>query len=179
VAVYLSDLQYRPLVDTCPRGAFRCGEPDLDKWFLKEGHRRHSDHNCRVTTVHIGDDLNPIAFYALGLQLEDERYLTGDGPIRKRVISKVFPALHLEYVAVDKAYQGQDVGTDIMVRVIEVFRRSVLEFGLPVLTLVPLNEKLVAFYASVGFVRYAERLGQRRMMMPARTALELPERAGV
>lgn len=48
---------------------------------------------------------------------------------------------------------------------------AVLDMGLPVLTLIPLTTKLVEFYGGIGFVSYAERLGERRMMMPARTAL--------
>ena len=111
--------------------------------------------------------------------MEDERYLSGDGPVRQRVIGKVFPALHLEYVAVHKDHQGKSIGTRMMVRVVETFRRSVLEWGAPVLTLVPLNEKLVKFYAGIGFSSYAKHLGERRMMMPAATVLDLAEKAKV
>jgi N-acetylglutamate synthase-like GNAT family acetyltransferase len=90
---------------------------------------------------------------------------------------RVYPALHLEYVAVDKSCQHQDIGTDIMVRVLETFRRAVLELGVPVLTLVPLTQKLVDFYAELGFHRYAVHLGVRRMMLPAQTVLDMAAKA--
>jgi GNAT superfamily N-acetyltransferase len=180
VPVDLDQLQYRPLAEGCPRGAFRCGEADLDSWFFKQATKRHDDHTCRVTTVHLGDAPDPVAFYAMGLVLEEDRYLKKDGgPISRRVFQRVYPALHLEYLAVDKSVQGNGIGVAVMFRALETFRWSVLEMGIPVLTIVPLNADLVDWYRQLGFQSYAQHLGLRRMMMPAKTILEAAAKAGV
>jgi GNAT superfamily N-acetyltransferase len=178
VPVDLGSLQYRPLADGCPRGAFRCGEPHLDKWFLKHAGKRHDAHTCRVTTVHLADAPEPIGFYAMALVLESDRFLSGDGPIRNRVINKLYPALHLEYLAVDQDHQGEGVGTDMMGRIVGTYLNAVLEFGVPVLTLAPLNDKLVTFYEGLGFRPYAKHIGERRMMLPAQTIIDMARKAG-
>jgi ribosomal protein S18 acetylase RimI-like enzyme len=177
VAIDLETLRYEPLTDTCPKGAFSCGDATLDKWFTKESHKRHADHTCRVTTVHLGDNPAPVGYYAMGIILEEDRLLKGDGPIRRRVFQRVYPALHLEYIAVHTDFQGNDIGTDMMVRVIETFRKSVLDFGIPVLTLSPLNDDLVKFYEGIGFQKYAQHLGMKRMLLPAKTVLDMYEKA--
>lgn len=170
-------LEYRPLADNCPRGGFRCGEPDLDKWFLKNACKRHNAHTCRVTTVHLADAPEPIGFYAMALVLESDRYLSGDGPIRNRVINKLYPAVHLEYLAVDRTYQTAGVGTDMMGRVLRTYLKAVLDIGVPVLTLAPLTPKLMTFYEGLGFRVYAKHIGERRMMLPAQTVLDMVRRA--
>jgi GNAT superfamily N-acetyltransferase len=177
VPVDLGTLQYRPLVDKCPRGAFGCGEPDLDQWFLKDACKRHDAHTCRVTTVHAADAPEPIGFYAMALVLEEDRFLNGGGPIRNRVINKLYPALHLEYLAVRTDYQGAGIGKDMMGRVVETFLNAVLDMGVPVLTLAPLNNKLVTYYQGLGFSPYAQHIGERRMMLPAQTVLDMARKA--
>ncbi len=80
--------------------------------------------------------------------------------------------MHIEHLAVTKAMQGRGVGRDMMYRALLTFRRAVDDLGAPVLTLVPLTEDLVSYYAKLGFVSYARHMGQRRMMLTARQAVE-------
>ncbi len=52
-----------------------------------------------------------------------------------------------------------------------------MEMGIPVMTLVPLRESLVKFYQDRGFVRYAQHLHERRMMLTAHDVLRAAEEA--
>ncbi len=173
----LTEIQYRPLSDECPRGAFSCGVPEIDKWFLKRSIEHQRDLKCRVTSVHLGDSNDVVAFFSLKITLEDERLLPKTNPLRAWANYRVYPALHLEWLAVDNAYQHQKVGTTIMGRVLEIFHQAVLDTGIPVLTLMPIDDAVQAFYASLGFESYAAHMGHRNMMLPGRTVLDMYEKA--
>ena len=173
----LDYLEYRPLSTDCPRGAFSCGESDIDNWFIDDAARCIDKYHFRVTTAHIGDEAEPIGFYSLGLILEPERFLSGTGPIKLRAQGGHYPALHLEYIGVLEELQGLGIGTDMMQRVLTTFRSAVVDFGIPVLTLKPLRPCLDKFYADLGFVAYAAHRGEHRMMLTAQLAIDAEARA--
>lgn len=176
-ALDLTELEYRPLSDQCPRGAFSCGDPDIDEWFLKRSKGNHDGLKCRVTTVHIGAAPEVVAFYSLKIALEDERMLEKTNPMRFWAQNRIYPALHLEWLAVDKGHQKRQIGTAVMGRVLETFRDAVLETGIPVLTLVPINDEVQAFYAKLGFYAYAAHQKRRDMMLPGQSVLDMYEKA--
>jgi GNAT superfamily N-acetyltransferase len=130
-----------------------------------------------VTTAHLGDNPDVVAFYSLKITLEDERLLAPANPLKDWAAQRVFPSLHLEWLAVAEPFQGKKIGTVIMGRVLETFRDAVLETGLPVLTLVPINERVRTFYAGLGFDAYAAHKGRRNMMLPAQSVLDMYEKA--
>lgn len=171
------ELQYRPLSDDCSRGAFSCGEPEIDKWFLKKSIEHHDKLKCRVTTVHYAGNEEIVAFFSLKIALEDERLLPTNDPMRDWASSRLFPALHLEWLAVAKDHQKKLIGTTIMGRVLEIFRDAVLETGLPVLTLVPINDRVRDFYQRLGFDAYAAHKQRRNMMLPGRSVLDMYDKA--
>ena len=173
----LEDVVYRPLSDQCPRGGFRCTEEDLNQWFYKDACKRHEAYTCRVVTAHLGDAAEPIGFYAMGIMLESDRLLKGTGPIRNRAMGGVYPVLHLEYLAVDERYVGNRLGPDMLSRALVTFTQSVIEIGVPVMTLVPLRDRLVKFYSDRGFVPYGQHRGEKRMMLTAAMAMKAYEAA--
>jgi hypothetical protein len=63
-------------------------------------------------------------------------------------------------------------------RALLTYRRAIIDIGIPVMTLVPLTEKLVSFYADRGFVRYGAHQGHRRMMLTAQKAIKAYDEAG-
>lgn len=128
-------------------------------------------------TVHHGEAAEPLGFYAICLVLESDRLLFGGGPIRNRALRGVYPALHLEYLAVAKEFQGSGIGSDMMSKALAVYRRAIVDFGVPVMTLVPLRNKLVKFYSDLGFVPYGGHVGERRMMLTAHQAMAAYEKA--
>jgi GNAT superfamily N-acetyltransferase len=166
----IADLEFRPLSDDCPRGAFSCGDRDIDRWFLKKADDSHRGFQSRVTTVHEPTELCPVGFFALSWIAERESLLPHSPRSRD-----YFPALHLEYVAVRSEYQGHGVGLHIMGRVLELYLDAAETTAVPALTLIALNERAEQFYAELGFAPYArgEFGAGRRMLLPVRTALEL------
>ena len=173
----LSALRYEPLSAACPKGAFSCGDSDIDSWFLKRSHDQHDRLRCRVTTVHLGDNPAVVAFYSLRVTLEDETLLAPSNPIKFWATARVFPSLHLEWLAVHGPYQGKKIGTVIMGRVLETFRDAVLETGLPVLTLIPINDRVRAFYTRLGFDPYAAHKGRPNLMLPGQSVLDMYNKA--
>lgn len=166
----IADLEFRPLSDDCPRGAFSCGDREIDRWFLKKADQKHRGFQCRVTTAYAPDDPCPVGFFALSWIAERESLL----PQSPRSPAH-FPALHLEYVAVRSEYQGQGVGQYIMGRVLELYLDAAEITAVPALTLIALNERAEKFYAELGFAPYArgEFGAGRRMLLPIQTALDL------
>lgn len=166
----IADLEFRPLSDDCPRGAFSCGDRDIDRWFLKMACESHRRFQSRVTTVHAPGDPCPVGFFALSWIAEREALLPQSPRSRD-----YFPALHLEYVAVRTEYQGKGVGLYIMGRVLELYLDAAETTAVPALTLIALNERAERFYADLGFAPYARKdIGNgRRMLLPIQTALDL------
>ena len=136
---YASDLEYRPLSEPCDVDAFNCGVNDIDKWFRKRAADQHKSHVCKVTTAHLPGVERPVGFYAISLILEEDRLLAKQDPLRARLRSRVYPALHLEYLAVDKEFTGGGIGSNMLIRAIETFRVAVMDMGLPVFTAGPIE----------------------------------------
>lgn len=170
----IADLEFKPLSDDCPRGAFSCGDRDIDRWFLKKADGSHRGFQSRVTTVLAPNDPCPIGFFALSWIAERESLLPQSPRSRD-----YFPALHLEYVAVRREYQGQGVGLHIMGRVLELYLDAAEISAVPALTLIALNERAEKFYAELGFAPYArhEFGAGLRMLLPIQTALDLRSKA--
>ncbi|WP_295191129.1 N-acetyltransferase [uncultured Brevundimonas sp.] len=166
----IADLEFRPLSDDCPRGAFSCGDRDIDRWFLKKADDSHREFQSRVTTVHAPTGLCPVGFFALSWIAERESLLPQSPKSRD-----YFPALHLEYVAVRRDFQGHGIGQYIMGRVLELYLDAADATAVPALTLIALNERAERFYKDLGFAPYArEEFGAgKRMLLPIQTALEL------
>lgn len=166
----IADLEFRPLSDDCPRGAFSCGDRDIDRWFLKMADGRHRGFQCRVTKVHAPTDSHPVGFFALSWIAEREALLPQSPRSRA-----YFPALHLEYIAVRSEYQGHGIGQYIMGRVLEVYLDAADATAVPAMTLIALNQRAERFYTELGFAPYARKEfgAGLRMLLPIQTALDL------
>jgi ribosomal protein S18 acetylase RimI-like enzyme len=107
----------------------------------------------------------------MSLILESDKLIKGVGRINNRGQGGFFSAIHIEYIAVIDDLHGLGLGTDMMQRALLSFRQAVIDFGAPVLTLVPITDKLVEYYKRLGFVSYGVHTGQRRMMLTAHQAI--------
>ena len=167
-------LFFRPLSSTCRIGAFSCGNVEIDKWFAKNARKSHDSFKSRVTTVRLEESGDPVGFYALGIALEDERFLERGkfAKIETRSVNRQFPALQFQWLAVRREHQNRGIGTVMIGRVIDVFIDAVENLGLPVMTLTAANSRVAAFYKRLGFDHYGGP-GSMRMLLPADSALEL------
>ncbi|HET6609644.1 MAG TPA: GNAT family N-acetyltransferase [Rhodopila sp.] len=164
-------LQFKPLAETLWRGAFCCGISEIDSWFTKRAWDQHSKFRSRVTTVHnAADEL--VGFYAFCITLKDDRMLEKTNNLRNRAINRHFPTLEIDYIAVDRPFQGQGIGTVITGRIVDIFIQAADQLGVPVMTLEAINERAAKLYRRMGFEHYGPH-PSLRMMLPAQAALAL------
>ena len=114
-----------------------------------------------------------VGFYACSNTLQDDRLLDRTSRLRRHSIGRYFPVLEIQYVGVQKEFQRRGIGSLIMGRIVASFRDAADTLGIPVMTLVALNDRAAALYSRFGFVSYGDP-GSRRMPLPATTALKLP-----
>jgi GNAT superfamily N-acetyltransferase len=132
----------------------------------------HTQFNSRVTTAHFDASDDCVGFYSMRLALENEIHLDKMSSLKRHAQNRMFAALQLEWLAVRREHQSKGTGTIMMGRVLDVFVRSVLEFGLPVMILVAANHRAASFYKKLGFEHYGGS-GSMRMLLPAKSALDL------
>ena len=154
--------------------SFCCGDAEIDKWFRSKSLKDHDKRKHIVTCVHTaGDDAGVIGFYALSTVIEEARNLPGVFYVPFFGNPNYFPCLSMVYLAVQQDQQRQGIGSAIMVKVILDFAVYGEQIGLPLLILTPLDNKVAAFYESLGFERYKRGLG---MFLPLQTAIDMRER---
>lgn len=151
--------------------SFCCGDAEIDKWFRAKSLKDHDKRKHIVTCVYpTGDDARVIGFYALSTVIEEVGNLSGVSYVPFFGNPKYFPCLSMVYLAVEKSHQRQGIGSAIMVKVILDFADYGEQIGLPLLILTPLNNKVAAFYESLGFARYTRGVG---MFLPLQTAIDI------
>jgi GNAT superfamily N-acetyltransferase len=165
---------FKPLSGECRIEAFSCGDAEIDKWFRNKSASDHIALRSRVTTVRLEESGDPVGFYSICLSLEDEGFLDKAKytSIRNRSMKKLFPSLQFQWIGVQKEHQNKGIGRIMIGRVISVFIDSVLNIGVPVMTLVARNTRVADFYQRLGFVSYGGN-GSTRMLLPAQSALDL------
>lgn len=105
---------------------------------------------------------------------EENSHLEENHPIRKWTSSGTFPALQLEWIAVQKQIQGKGLGTILIGKVIDVFLNAIERTAVPALICRALNQEVAAFYEKLGFVRYGTQEDTSpRMLLGALAVLEL------
>jgi GNAT superfamily N-acetyltransferase len=167
-------LQFKRLSGRVQRGAFVCGEPEVDRW-LTEAHKDHERLKARVVTAHLAGNPNIAAFYGLRLHIEPDEDIDGSGNIF-RMQHGYFTAVQLCYIGVQRPLQGNGIGGVVMAHALREFAEVVTRTGVCALTLVAINEKRAAWYErELGFQRYGKPSPRPKMFYPARTALDLIE----
>ena len=86
-----------------------------------------------------------------------------------------FPAVHLGFLGVHRAFQRSGIGTALLTDAFDkVFQISDLA-GMYALTLQSLDKDSTAFYKSLGFAPYSDHPTAPKMLIPVRTIRELVE----
>ena len=117
--------------------------------------------------------MDVLGFYALSIVLEFAKELKGTFDVRGMAQGGVFPAMHLNYLAVRKQDQDQGLGGIMMSEVLDHFCHLAEVSGVEIMTLVPLDSKVSAFYQRRKFVPY----GQGKLLIDARRAIAERDRA--
>ena len=165
-------LEFKRLTAECGRGAFSCGEREVDEWFRGACLKDHSNLKMRTVIAREVDDLRVSGFYTLRLQTEKLSDLSGSSKINIFSPGGYVPVVRVCWVAVRNDVQRRGFGTVIMGSVPKDFHEIVLKTGLSFLTLSAINEKTTEFYARLGFQRYGSKSTYPSMFLNAQAVIE-------
>jgi GNAT superfamily N-acetyltransferase len=165
-------MEIRALREADERSAFRSGDPDLDRFFLRFAAQNQFRHYVGVTYVAV-DEARILGFATVAPgHLEIEGL---PAAARKAVPRYPLPVLRLARLAVDQGAQGQGLGAQLMRFVLELALRMAADFGC-VGVVVDAKRGAVEFYAGHGFIALDAVHGQSDAR-PRPTAMFLALRA--
>jgi GNAT superfamily N-acetyltransferase len=148
------------------RAAFRSGNVELDRFFLRYAGQNQFRHHIGTTYVAI-DPVGGIAGFATvaASEIVPEAMTPSR---RKRMPRYPLPALRLARLAVDERSRGKGIGAALLRAVFVLAERMADDFGC-VGVLVDAKPEAVAFYEQLGFlllVSVAGELGDRPQPVP-------------
>ena len=171
----LPDWREEPITKKHDRAAFDCGEPALNE-FLQRHARQSHDKGVAKTFLAVSksDGKTILGFYSLcPASLE---YSRAPEIIRKGVARHDLPVFRLARLAVDRAFQSQGLGGQLL---LSAGRRCLLaatEVGGVALLIDAKNERAANWYASYGAVPLAD--APRSLLLPLATVQAALESAG-
>ncbi|QTD46656.1 GNAT family N-acetyltransferase [Ottowia testudinis] len=126
---------------------FDCGRPALNDWLLRHALQAQASGSARSFVVY--NDARVAAYCSLTVGQID----TLDAPerVRRGMGQYPIPVMVLARLAVDKAWQGQDLGVGLLQ---DAIRRTLLvaaQAGIRALLTHPLDDAAEAFYRRFGF----------------------------
>ena len=144
-----AELTVRPLRLEDDRGDFRCGEPELDRFF--EHYAGQSQFKLRLTVTYVAVLDDRILGFATLTGATLDRTAMPTQKLRKRLPAYPVPVLRLARLGVDERAQGHGVGSALTRHVLELAltqRDAIGCLGV----VVDAKPASVAFYAKLGFV---------------------------
>lgn len=165
--------QLRPDDD---RTCFSCGQPDLDRFFLRYAGQNQFKHHVGVTWVAVGDEGEGDRIVGFATVSASQIEGTDLPPAqRKRLPRYPLPVLRLARLAVDEKAQGRGVGLRLLRAVFVLARQMAGDVGC-VGVIVDAKAQAILFYERFGFEALGDvvegELGDR----PKPTPMFLPMR---
>lgn len=128
-------LEFRRLTHHCARARFCCGHNEIDDWFRRQSHDDHEALACRVTTVHLIDNPDPVGFYAMTTRLQRVSEFAQYAPAGSRQQGGYLTTVQLSWVAVMRECQRRGFGTVMMGAALRDFYEIVIRAGVCAMTL--------------------------------------------
>jgi len=165
-------MEIRALREADERSAFRSGDPDLDRFFLRFAAQNQFRHYVGVTYVAV-EDARILGFATVAPGHVEIEGLPAAA--RKALPRYPLPVLRLARLAVDQSAQGQGLGGQLLRFVLELATRMAADFGC-IGVVVDAKRGAVDFYAKHGFLALDAVHGQSDAR-PRPTAMFLAMRA--
>ena len=113
-----AEIEIRPLRPDDDRGAFSCGQPDLDRFFHHYAGQNQFKLHLAVTYVATADE-RLLGFATVSVGSLERRSLPS-ARLRKRLPSYPLPVLRLARLGVDQQAQGLGVGSALLRHVLNL-----------------------------------------------------------
>ena len=142
-------MQVIPLAGNHDRQGFDCGRQELNDW-LRQVARQHQDKGLSKTFVALRDQepARICGYYALTLAELENRHLPEAW--RKKLPRRI-PGVRLGRLAVDRQYQGKDLGKLLLIDALTRAQRIYTEAGGIGLFVDALDEQAAGYYRRFGF----------------------------
>lgn len=158
----------RPLAVEDDRIAFECGRAALDTWFRQHAWRNHASGASRVTVLQDDETAKLVGFVTLSAAQIERAFLPKS---RQRNQPDPLPATLLGQLAIDRAYQGRGLATDLLFFALRTALNAAAIVGSIGVITHPLDDDLRAFYGRWGFQDLP--FDPRRAMMVRMVDLQL------
>lgn len=171
----LPDWREEPIAKKHDRTAFDCGEPALNEFFRRHARQNHDKAVAKTfLAISESDGKTILGYYSLcPASLE---YSRAPEIIRKGLARHDLPVFRLARLAVDRAFQGQGLGGQLLLAAGRRCLLAATEVGGVALLIDAKNERAANWYASYGAVPLAD--APRSLLLPLATVQAALESAG-
>ncbi len=143
--------------------------PSLDDW-LRDHARQGEGLSARTyVTCHVDDPARVVGYYAISTAME-QRIALPTARLRRGMPEQI-PLLLIGRLAVDRAFQGRGLGTDLLVDAIRRCCAAADLAGARAIIVHAIDDDASAFYRKHGFL--ASLIGERLLLLPIETARDL------
>lgn len=143
-------MQILPLTGSHDRQGFDCGRTELNDW-LQRIARQHQHKGISKTFVAIREEEPTIicGFYALAVTELDNSQIP---EAHRRKLPHRIPGIRLGRLAVDRRYQGKELGELLLADALTRARRIQQDAGVVGLFVDAMDEQAADFYLRLGFL---------------------------
>jgi len=141
-------VEIRALRESDSRRAFRSGDPDLDRFFLKYAGQNQFRHHIGVTYIAVED--GRIAGYVTVVPSEVEADRIAPA-LRKSLPRYPLPVLRLARLAVDESFRRKGIGSELLYSVFQLALSMSRDFGC-IGVLVDAKPGAESYYTPFGFI---------------------------
>ena len=131
---------------------FSSGAPALDAWLQSKARLNEAKGGARTYVSCDGDRV--AGFYSLAASAVEKRRLSSRVG---RNMPEPVPVILLGQLAVDSAYQGRRLGSDLLVDAVRRARSAAEVIGARAIVVQAMDERAKAFYRRFGFRPFSDR----------------------
>lgn len=145
-------LQFELLDHNVPGGSFKCGNGSIESLIEQAYYENIVQHAYTYQFMYNGKLLGYYMILFRKIKLENTQNVDEDIELFGGYSSTInyCTSVHIEFLAVDKQYQKQKIGTGVLKKIIQDIMNLSIKFPIRLITIEALNE-LKTWYENIGF----------------------------